>query len=340
MLLMAAFMLLCCSHALAESMQAVPAGRIQNVTLPEGIVTIGNPVITNGKISVRVDDDNTNWTEVLMKAASRDGLGVSLTIAAPDGAVAGVRENFASDDGETLDAIARGMAPEWFDYAPEPLAGNSVDGSAMFAEIRFGQTTYVEPIAASGAGTVICWENAGGQRQYEYVQWEIIHSNAGLREVPMPALTKKMLSSVSAALPAGVTAEIEMGGVTCTVEDFLAFDTLPIVINAPAGATEAVVYSINGEESVPVIGEYQVDALGDEAVDYRGAAVLLSERVPLGKSDAVLAEGLDKGVLEASRGLAEGYVFHLFADADGIAVEGVVGAFARAAILLKLLMHP
>lgn len=254
MLLMAAFMLLCCSHALAESMQAVSAGRIQNVTLPEGIVTIGNPVITNGKISIRVDDDNTNWTEVLMKAASRDGLGVSLTIAAPDGAVAGVRENFASDDGETLDAIARGMAPEWFDYAPEPLAGNSVDGSAMFAEIRFGQTTYVEPVAASGAGTVICWENAGGQRQYEYVQWEIIHSNAGLREAPMPALTKKMLSSVSAALPAGVTAEIEMGGVTCTVEDFSAITNLPIVINAPAGATEAVVYSINGEESVPVNG--------------------------------------------------------------------------------------
>ena len=70
------------------------------------------------------------------------------------------------------------------------------------------------------------------------------------------------------------------------------------------------------------VGEYQVDALGDEAVDYRGAAVLLSERVPLGKSDAVLAEDLDERVLKAARGLAEGDVFHLFADADGIAVEG------------------
>ena len=57
-------------------------------------------------------------------------------------------------------------------------------------------------------------------------------------------MTMDMLSSVRAALPAGVTAEIETGGITCAVEDFSALGgSLPIVIRAPEGAVTAVVYS-------------------------------------------------------------------------------------------------
>ena len=81
-----------------------------------------------------------------------------------------------------------------------------------------------------------------------------------------------------------------------------------------------------GLERIGGVGEYEVDAVGHEAVYYSGAAGLLSERVALRKRDAVLAENLDERVLKAARGLAEGDVFHLFADADGIAVNGVVAA--------------
>lgn len=249
-LLMAALMLLCGSHALAESMNKVPAERIQSVTPPEGIVTIGEPVIADGKVTVRVDDDKTNWTEVLMKGASREQLHTFLTISVPDGMTKGTRENFGALDKETLAGIEQGVAPGWFaDYETYPLEDGVMDGSAIFAEILFDETTYVRPEAATGAGTVICWENDSGKRQFEYVQWEIIHSDSSLREVYMPALPLKMLSSVSDALPKGVTAEIETGGVTCTVKSFSLLSSLPIVINAPEGATEAVVYSSNEGKS-------------------------------------------------------------------------------------------
>ena len=73
------------------------------------------------------------------------------------------------------------------------------------------------------------------------------------------------------------------------------------------------------------VREYQVDALGDEAVDYCAAVGLLSVRVLLTKDHVVLAEKFSQRVLKAARGLAEGHVFHLFADAHDIGI-GVVGA--------------
>lgn len=214
-------------------------------------MTIGKPVITDGKVTVYVDDAKTNWTEVLMKSPSRKWLDATLKITAPAGMIKGTRDNFGSGDTPTLEAIAQGIAPEWItEYSTEPLQEGMMDGSVIFEEILFGQITYVTPVSATGAGTVLCWENASGQKHYEYVQWQIIHSSSTAREVPMPALSRQMLSSVSSSLPKGVTAEIERGGVTCTVEDFTAFTSLPIVINAPAGATEAVVYANNGTASV------------------------------------------------------------------------------------------
>lgn len=239
------------AHAMAETMYPVSADRIQQVTLPAGIVTIGDPVITDGKVTVRIDDAKTNWTEVLMKSPSREWLDATLKIAAPSGMIKGTRDNFGSGDKETLEAIAQGVAPEWItEYSTEPLENGAMDGSVLFEKILFGQTTFVTPESATGAGTVLCWENAGGQKHYEYVQWQIIHSDSSAREVILPGLSRQMLSAVSSSLPKGVTAETEMGGVTCTVEDFTAFNSLPIVINAPADATEAVVYANNGSTSV------------------------------------------------------------------------------------------
>lgn len=127
----------------------------------------------------------------------------------------------------------------------------------MFAEIRFGQPAFfVEPVSASGAGTLLAWKDSDGLK-YEYVQWEIHHSNPDAREVQMPLLTTDMLSAVPAALPEGVTAEIEPGGVTCTAKGFSGYSFLPIVIHAPAGATAATVYSFNGKETVEQTLEVQ-----------------------------------------------------------------------------------
>ena len=184
-----------------------------------------DPVIADGRVVIYVDDDRTNWTEVLLKAASRDMLDAALTVAAPAGATAGTRENFGAGDAETLTAISLGSVPDWFsECSPEPLAQGILDGSAVFAEIRYGQPTFfVEPVSASGAGTVLTWGSRDGQKQYEYVQWEIHHSNPDAREVQMPLLTTDMLSAVPAALPQGVTAEIEPGGVTCTADSFSAY---------------------------------------------------------------------------------------------------------------------
>ena len=262
----AALMLLCGAQAIAERMTAVPADRIRDVALPAGVVMTRDPVIADGKVIVYVDDDKTNWTEVLLKAAARDMLDATLTVAAPAGAVAGTRENFGAGDPETLTAISQGAVPDWFsEYSPEPLAQSSLDGSAVFAEIQFGQPAfYVELISASGAGTVLAWKSSDEQKQYEYVQWEIHHSNPDAREVQMPLLSTDMLSAVPAALPDGVTAEIEPGGVTCTVMNFSALSSLPIVIHAPSGATAAVVYSYNGMETV------------EQTLDVHGGAVFLT----------------------------------------------------------------
>ena len=111
-LLAAALVLLCGAQAIAERMTAVPAGRIRDVKLPAGIVTTRDPVIADGKVIVYVDDDKTNWTQVLLKAAARDMLDARLTVAAPAGAVAGTRENLG--DAEMLTAISQGTVPDCF----------------------------------------------------------------------------------------------------------------------------------------------------------------------------------------------------------------------------------
>ena len=49
-----------------------------------------------------------------------------------------------------------------------------------------------------------------------------------------------------------------------------------------------------GLERIGGVGEYEVDALGHEAVYYSGAAGLLSARVLLTEDHAVLAENLDE----------------------------------------------
>lgn len=255
----AALMLLCGAQAVAESMTAVPADRIRDVKIPAGVVMTRDPVIADGKVIIYVDDDKTNWTQVLLKAAARDMLDARLTVAAPAGAVAGTRENFGAHEAETLTAIAQGTVPGWFsECSPEPLAQGSLDGSAVFAEIRYGQPAFfVEPVTASGAGPVLAWGSRDGQKQYEYVQWEIHHSNPDAREVQMPLLTTATLSAVPRWLPEGVTAEIEPGGVTCTANSYSAYSILPIVIHAPAGAAAAVVYSFNGKETVEETLEVQ-----------------------------------------------------------------------------------
>lgn len=168
----AALMLLCGAQAFAERMTAVPADRIRDVALPAGVVMTRDPVMADGKVIVYVDDDKTNWTDVLLKAAARDMLDAALTVAAPAGAAAGTRENFGAGDAETLTAISQGTVPGWFsECRPEPLAQGRLDGSAVFAEIRYGQPAFcVEPVSASGAGTVLAWESSDGQKQYEYVQ--------------------------------------------------------------------------------------------------------------------------------------------------------------------------
>lgn len=96
---------------------------------------------------------------MLLKATSRDMLDATLTVAAPAGATAGTRENFGAGDAEMLTAIAQGTVPDWFsECSPEPPAQGSLDGSAVFAEIRYGQPAFfVEPVSASGAGTVLAW---------------------------------------------------------------------------------------------------------------------------------------------------------------------------------------
>ena len=104
----AALVLLCGAQAVAERMTAVPADRIRDVALPAGGVMTRDPVISDGRVVIYVDDDRTNWTEVLLKAASRDMLDAALTMAAPAGATTGTRENFGAGDAETLTAISLG----------------------------------------------------------------------------------------------------------------------------------------------------------------------------------------------------------------------------------------
>ena len=246
-LLAAALMLLCGALVIAEEITPVPAERIHNVTLPEGVVLIGDPVIAKGKVTVYVDDDKTNWTEVLLKAAARNIIDATLTVDAPFADTAeGARGDFGNGDNETLLTISESVVPTWFpqDCPPRQLAEDSMESSVVFAEVSIGQITYVKPIPAVTAGTLFAWADSAGQMQYEYVQWKINHSNSNERDVQTPLMTTDMLSSVRAALPAGVTAEIETGGITCTVENFSALGgSLPIVIRAPKGAVAAVVYS-------------------------------------------------------------------------------------------------
>ena len=257
-LLAAALMLLCGAQAIAEEMTPVPAERIHNVTLPEGVVLIGDPVIAKGKVTVYVDDDKTNWTEVLLKAASRDIIDAKLTVDAPFAdAAKGARENFGNGDIYTLPAISEGVVPAWFaeNYPPDKISENSLKSSVVFAEVSIGQTTYIQPIPAVTAGTLFAWADNSEKVQYEYVQWEINHSNSNVRNVQTPLMTTDMLSAVRAALPAGVTAEIETGGITCTVEDFSTLHgSLPIVIRAPEGAKTAVVYSSTEPQKVLEVG--------------------------------------------------------------------------------------
>ena len=137
-LLAAALMLLCGAQAIAEKMTPVPAERIRNVTLPEGVVLIGDPVIAEGKVTVYVDDDKTNWTEVLLKAASRDIIDAKLTVDAPFAdAAKGVQENFGNGDIYTLPAISEGVVPAWFaeNYPPDKISENSLKSSVVFAEV-------------------------------------------------------------------------------------------------------------------------------------------------------------------------------------------------------------
>ena len=114
-LLAAALMLLCGAQVIAEEITPVPAERTHNVTLPEGVVLIGYPVIAKGKVTVYVDDDKTNWTEVLLKAAARNIIDATLTVDAPFADTAeGARGDFGNGDNETLLTISESVVPTWF----------------------------------------------------------------------------------------------------------------------------------------------------------------------------------------------------------------------------------
>lgn len=244
---LAAVLLMISSVAFAAQVTPVPAGRIQDVRLPAGVVTRGNPTISDGLVTVYVDDDATDWTEVLRSNASRDILCVSLKLTAPSGMTKGTHENFSEPDSAE---IISGTVPDWFaEYTPENLSdGRTISGESVFAEIQMGQPAMLEFAYTIGSGTLVCWGNESGDRAYEYVQWRIIHSNAAAREVLVPQVTEKALSSIPAHLPSGITAEVELGGVTCIVNNFNGLSSIPLVISAPAGADSAVLTYTGDEE--------------------------------------------------------------------------------------------
>lgn len=245
------------AQALSESIQPVPAGRIQSVQLPEGVETIGTPSFSDGKITIRVNDKATNWSNVILQSGSRDMLTVSYVVSAPsEDYIEGTRGDFGADDSETTDALESGAVPGWFEGERlYPLDGGIQDGMAVFAEVRFGQspqTVYVEPVDPSGAGTLFCWEDKNHQKQYEYVQLEIIHSDSSVKTASLPIVTEKMLLSAGSSLPSGISAEAEDGGLTLLIpeEAFSSLSELPITVKAPEGASYAYVYAPKGRQRV------------------------------------------------------------------------------------------
>lgn len=127
------------SAALAENITPVLKDeRIQEITLPVGIVTRGEPDVNEGVVTLSIDYDATDWTEVLKKNASRDNLCISLRIAAPEGSVKGVCENISDADSSQM--LKDKTVPQWFmeECSPENLVDCTLSGEAVFAEIQMG----------------------------------------------------------------------------------------------------------------------------------------------------------------------------------------------------------
>ena len=230
------------SAALAEDITPVLKDeRIQGITLPVGIVTRGEPDVNEGVITLSIDYDATDWTEVLNKNANRDNLCISLRLAAPEGSVKGVCENISDADSSQM--LKDMTVPQWFidECSPVNLADRTLSGEAVFAEIQMGQPAMLQFANPTGCGTIVCWENTKGEKTYEYVLWSVNSSDSAVREVPVPQVTEKALSSIPAGLTNSMTAEVELGGVTCIVNDFNGLSSIPLVISAPVEADYAVV---------------------------------------------------------------------------------------------------
>lgn len=206
------------------------------VFLPVGVVLKGAPIKEDGTYVFTIDADKTDWTSLILYGG-RDSLTYSLKIEAPAGYIRGVGENYYTAWGDDA-AFMKELLDE---YSLE--SSTTLNPSFILAETQIGDGVAVKATGdvGMGFGYALKWENAAGEAYYEHIALDIRFTQELVALDAVPMVAQSSLSQASKDLPAGVTAETELGGVTFTVSDFDNLTTLPLKLKLPSGATGAMI---------------------------------------------------------------------------------------------------
>lgn len=214
-----------CGSALAETNiydNKVPKNRI-SVSFPKG-VEIKSDVIEDGKISICIDDDWTEWNKVFEESGSFPFIHASLEITPPAGYT-----QYKATNGDLrvqdLDKILAHIEEDnihtgnW--HQMQDFAEIDPDGQMIIP--RSYETKEDGDGVICAYGTLICWSNANGEEYYEYLVIEITHTAKPGQSFPVELefLPESVLAANnSSTLPSHVTVtELEDGKITFKVGD-------------------------------------------------------------------------------------------------------------------------
>ena len=227
-----------------------------NVEIPDGMVLVGEPKYENGRVTIKIDLQESDWGKLLLSANPYPYISFRYSLDCPDETVYETHVGFSGGFSDCTVSYVTGLMEDSIHWDSDNLQASNGE---FVGEIIPSQSL-LQPNRSGKSMNLIAWLDKDNPdvRRYEYfeVVFKIVDTEPFT--IPFRYVTEKMLSATkTASLPSGVTVKSTADGdITYRVSGSVHNVDVPVVLNAPDGADYMVVTQPEhfANERYPVTG--------------------------------------------------------------------------------------
>ena len=227
-----------------------------NVEIPDGMVIVGEPKREDGRITITIDLQASDWGKLILSANPYPYISFRYSLDCPDTSVYETHVGFSGGFSEHTVSYVTGLMEDSIRWDSDHLQA----GNGEFVGEIIPSQSLLQPMRSGKSMNLIAWLDKDNPdvRRYEYfeVVFKIVDTEPFT--IPFRYVTEKMLSATeTASLPSGVTVKSTADGdITYRVSGSVHNVDVPVVLYAPDGADYMVVTQPEhfANERYPVTG--------------------------------------------------------------------------------------